>query len=554
MKYFTLLLSLVWIQTAAQEATNVDSLKTIFNSSKNLRSRTEQAIEIGKYYNQVNIDSNLKYLAISKQLVTELKDNKLTASYHLHQGNTFKNTGQPVKGIKEYEKAISLYEKAKDTLGLANTYNSLGLIYKMQGGEKSKVTAYLQKALLYENRSLKFHEALKDTAGSLRIHSNIGIIHRDLKDFKQAEKAYLSGITLAKKAGIESYSIGILNANLSQIYLDYYKNYDRAIELLNEAIRIYEKNGIRTSMEHAYRNLSYNYTGKKEYAKAIEYAKMAVAIAEEVDDDHRRINAYNALGFAHKKAGLFEGALFNYEYAKAIEDSLLSVEKTNIIAEMDAKFETVKKDAQIKVLNANAELSRLQTTALIVGLILLAIIAAGIIFSMRQRRQREIELVEKEKLIEAEKLLNAELEVEHKQKELTAKILQLARKNEFLQSLEAEVSVLKGNVDSSVNKASNRISRLIKRDVQGDEQWEQFAAEFSNLNQGFLDRLIAAHGAFSKSEIRLISLLKMNLSSKDIADTLNISEAGIKKARYRLRKKLHLESEEDIQAYLIAFS
>jgi DNA-binding CsgD family transcriptional regulator len=89
--------------------------------------------------------------------------------------------------------------------------------------------------------------------------------------------------------------------------------------------------------------------------------------------------------------------------------------------------------------------------------------------------------------------------------------------------------------------------------VQDDEQWEQFATEFSNLNQGFLDKLTAIYGSFSKSEIRLISLLKMSLSSKDIADTLNISDAGIKKARYRLRKKLKLESEEDIQAYLISF-
>ncbi|MFB0907405.1 MAG: tetratricopeptide repeat protein, partial [Spirosomataceae bacterium] len=407
----------------AQEEINADSLKNIFSTTSKLRVRTSAAVQISKHYNRVNIDSNAKYLAISKRLVAELKDDKLTARHYLNQGNYFNNTGQPIKGIKEYEQAISLYEKTKDTLGLANTYNSLGLIYKRQGGEKAKVTAYLQKALLYENRSLKLYESIKDTIGLLRVYSNIGIIHRDLKDFKKAEKAYLKGILLAKKAGIESYSIGILNANLSQIYLDYYKHYDRAIELLNDAIRIYEKNGIRTSMEHAYRNISYNYTGKKEYAKAIEYAKMAVAIAEEVDDDHRRINAYAALYFAQKKAGLFEDALANYEHSKAIEDSLLSIQKTNIIAEMDAKFETVKKDAQIKVLNANAELSRLQTIALVVGLLLLSIIATIIILYQLQRRKREKELGEKEKAIENEKLRNAELEIEHKQKELTARIL-----------------------------------------------------------------------------------------------------------------------------------
>jgi DNA-binding CsgD family transcriptional regulator len=47
--------------------------------------------------------------------------------------------------------------------------------------------------------------------------------------------------------------------------------------------------------------------------------------------------------------------------------------------------------------------------------------------------------------------------------------------------------------------------------------------------------------------------MKMNLSSKDIADTLNISSDGIKKARYRLRKKLNLSSDEDIQGFLLSY-
>ncbi|MFT7434917.1 MAG: DNA-binding CsgD family transcriptional regulator, partial [Psychromonas sp.] len=113
--------------------------------------------------------------------------------------------------------------------------------------------------------------------------------------------------------------------------------------------------------------------------------------------------------------------------------------------------------------------------------------------------------------------------------------------------------LLKTNVDGSVNKASTKISKLIKRDASDDHQWEQITLEFGSLHKGFLDALIGKHGSFIKSEIRLISLMKMNLSSKDIADTLNISSDGIKKARYRLRKKLNLSSEEDIQGFLLSY-
>jgi tetratricopeptide (TPR) repeat protein/DNA-binding CsgD family transcriptional regulator len=537
----------------AQQEANFESLKTIYRNTTDLRTRTETAIDISKEYREINIDSNAKYLAISKRLVAELKDKKLTARYHLQQGNRFKITGRFIEAIKSFELAIALAEEAEDTMLMAGCYNSLGLVYKLQGGRNGNV-AYSQKALLYENRALEVYQSVKDTVKLLGIYSNLGIIHRDLKDFKKAEEAFLKGLSLAKEAGINTYNIGILNANLSQIYLDYYKNYDKAIALLNEAIRIYNMNGIRASLEHAYRNISYNYTGKKDYAKAIEYANKAIAIAEEVDDDHRRINAYESLSFAQKNAGLFEESLANYLHVKGLEDSLFSVENTNIIAEMDAKFETVKKDAQIKVLNTNAKLDKLQKMALSIGVILLLLIAAAIIFGMSQKRKREVGIAEKERIIEAEKLKNAHLELEFKQKVLTSKIVQLARKNEFLGSLETEVETLKLNVDDSVKKTSNKITTLIKRDSQDNELWEQFSSEFSSLNQGFFERLVDKHGSFSKSQIRLISLLKMNISSKDIADTLNITDEGIKKARYRLRKKLNLSSESDIQGYLLSFS
>jgi len=71
--------------------------------------------------------------------------------------------------------------------------------------------------------------------------------------------------------------------------------------------------------------------------------------------------------------------------------------------------------------------------------------------------------------------------------------------------------------------------------------------------QDFLDRLREEFGSFTKSEMRLIALLKMNLSSKDIANTLRISAEGVKKARYRLRKKMGLSREQDIQDYLLGY-
>lgn len=190
---------------------------------------------------------------------------------------------------------------------------------------------------------------------------------------------------------------------------------------------------------------------------------------------------------------------------------------------------------------------------LTIGMILLTLLAGSIIYGLLQNRKKVKRIAAQEKEIEIQKRKSAEQELEFKKKELTFKALQLARKNEFLFQLENEVQELESNVDKNVSRTSQRLSRMIQSDASDDHDWEQFGKEFSSIHQDFLERLKLNFGSFSKSELRLVSLLKMNLSTKDIANTLRISDLGIRKARYRLRKKLNLTSDVDLQEYLLNY-
>ena len=183
----------------------------------------------------------------------------------------------------------------------------------------------------------------------------------------------------------------------------------------------------------------------------------------------------------------------------------------------------------------------------------LLIVGLAAIYFISYKRKEEKEKLEKRNLEEKEKREAAEKELSKKQKELTSKILQLASKNEFLYNLDREIGSLKSSIDSNVSNTSEKLSRMINSDQIDDEEWEQFGKEFSSIHQDFMDRLTSQYGDFSNYEWRLISLLKMNLSSKDIANILRISPNGVKKARYRLRKKMDLASELDIQDFLISY-
>lgn len=531
-----------------QNTLNIDSLKQVFQTAKTVNPKIESGFALINHYNRNQPDSCAIFIEQVKEIVTKSTEKKYQAKLLLAEANHFQNTGRFQESVKLNESAIALYDQLNDKQGLASAYNALGLAYKKNSGDENEIKAFSEKALEYEKKALQYYLESDDFDGLLRVYSNIGIIYRDLKQFEEAEAQYEKGIALAKESNYEGYSLGILKANLSQIYLDHYKDHYKAIALLKEALENYKKNGIRTSMEHAYRNISYNYTALGNYPKGIENAQIATQIAEEVKDPHRQIMAYSALHYAQKKAGLYKESLDNLEHLNNIEHTLLNKEKTAIIAEMAIRFETVKKEAQIQVLSKTNERNRWRIWALLTGLLA----SAAFAYSVFDKRRKDRLLFNAAQALEKEKRKKAELELEFKQKELTSKVLQLAHKNEFLSSLENQLADLKTNVDANVSRAGNRISSLIKRDIESDDQWEQFAQEFSSLHQGFLSRLSERYGTFTKSEVRLISLLKMNMNSKEIADIMGISDDGVKKARYRLRKKMNLEDNE-LQGFLLSF-
>jgi tetratricopeptide (TPR) repeat protein len=299
---------------SAQSTYKIDSLKRNLQEAKGTDKKIEFALKLTTYYKSINPDSSGIYLDEAKKFAKQSSNKKLNASVLLAEANQLQNLGRFDESIIANQESIKLFESLEDYQGIANAYNTLGLTYKKNSGDNNEVLGFSEKALEYENKSLEFYLKAKDFGGLIRAYSNIGIIHRDLKEYKKAEEAYIKGIELAEKNKYTGYSLGILKANLSQIYLDYYKKHNIAIDLLNEAIENYDKNEVISSKEHAYRNISYNYTALKDFQKAIFYANRAIEIANEVKDPHRKVMAYSALHHAQKMAGMYKESLENLEF------------------------------------------------------------------------------------------------------------------------------------------------------------------------------------------------------------------------------------------------
>ncbi len=156
-----------------------------------------------------------------------------------------------------------------------------------------------------------------------------------------------------------------------------------------------------------------------------------------------------------------------------------------------------------------------------------------------------------DKIKKDNKLLKENLEVRNK--ELASSAMQMVQ-------VENELSQLKKNLDEIyvVSEGENRkklrkIIKSVEDQIKGDNNWKHFETHFNQIHDNSLDRLRETYPDLNHREIRLCAYLKLNLSSKEIAPLMGISYRGIESLRFRIRKKMNLDTTTNLTDYIIRF-
>ncbi|MGZ8558485.1 MAG: ligand-binding sensor domain-containing protein [Chitinophagaceae bacterium] len=168
--------------------------------------------------------------------------------------------------------------------------------------------------------------------------------------------------------------------------------------------------------------------------------------------------------------------------------------------------------------------------------------------------QLEIEKSEKEIVTLKNEKLQAE--IEHKNTELASVAMHLVQKGELLGNIKEELMRLKKSSNDDSNKTGDykKLIQILGEEDKMDKDWEHFAAHFDKVHSNFLRNLKASHPSLSAHELKLSAYLLMNLSSKEIAQLMNISVRGVEISRYRLRKKFKIPTETNLFSFLLEFS
>ncbi|MFO8147564.1 MAG: LuxR C-terminal-related transcriptional regulator [Gillisia sp.] len=148
--------------------------------------------------------------------------------------------------------------------------------------------------------------------------------------------------------------------------------------------------------------------------------------------------------------------------------------------------------------------------------------------------------------LEKERLLD---EITLKRKELANTTMIAAKKNEVLMEIQGELNKDKGKFTDQFQL--KRIINKINGAIKNEDEWQVFETNFTELHEDFFRMLLKIYPDLSNKDLKLCSYLKMNLSSKEIAPLMGISVRGVEVHRYRLRKKMDLDSKENLTSFLI---
>ena len=148
-----------------------------------------------------------------------------------------------------------------------------------------------------------------------------------------------------------------------------------------------------------------------------------------------------------------------------------------------------------------------------------------------------------------------ESDINFKNSELASSAMHLVKKGELLTKVKGELTQVMKRLENE--QAISELKKMIKtlsEDDQVDKEWENFTKHFDTVHSDFVVRVKEKHPAITGNEMKLCAYLRMNLSTKEIAQLMNISVRGVEISRYRLRKKLGIPTEMNLFEYLIGLN
>lgn len=517
-------------------------------------------------YFEDNYHSHLSYDSLIKEAekrTSKLKDDKLNHEVWVLQqeyksrifaGPTLLSAMTPmIKAIDEAGKKSWIYAQARLCANVGNFYHAQG---QVQAGFE-----YLVKAVDLVNQLdiKKYPEIIKvsDLAASnyyifgdhitalklykkgmevepywrnrnelYKIYNNIGLCFQREMKYDSAVHFYTLAHQSAKDVNNEFWA-ALTDGN--RAYCQYLAgNYQDALPPLLKDFELSVQWGETASAVNAAMTIAAIYLAKNDIPEATKYLDYGKKNRNFLDT-RQKINYYRNLTEINREIGNYQQAFLYMDSMQMYKDTAAITNDKGIIRNAELKLGLEKHKHEIDLLESEKSRQIIIRNFILIILTLLGIIVGLWFYNAFLKRKRALELSEMEKA-------QAFNELEQAKRQLTNFTNVIREKNELIHSIKEELTELE-QINGPEERIAN-INTLLNSNILTDDDWREFKMLFDKIYPGFFVRLKEKFPGLSPAETRMMALLKLDLSQKDMAYMLGVGYDAVRQSKHRLKNKI----------------
>lgn len=407
----------------------------------------------------------------------------------------------------------------------------------------------------------------------VRAGMNLGNLYQYLNRYDEMLLHLEASLQKAVKYGLKE-DVAMIKFNMSNAEARM-NNFGKAIDYLLEVLPYYEKQNNQYALGLAYANLSWCYFKAQKTGLALDYANRSYALRTALHDDaglaHLDLNKgkiflelgrydscrfyaeralekstklkleldirdnYETLALLNERQGNFEAANTNLRHYYNWKDTIYTHEKDRVLEQEFVRFKYQALDSLTNnITQTSKQLKQYKT-----GSVLLAIICFVLLLAVLMLVKKQLP-----RFMQTGAGNNTGPAQVEEYERLQQTINRLAERNEQVERKLQE---------QGVSDISSLRELIASNKLHADGYWNEFMLLFSKVYPDFFERLKETYPALTQNELRICSLIKLNLGLLDMANVLHITSEGARKARYRLYKKMELNSDQELTDLLIRF-
>ncbi len=466
-------------------------------------------------------DSAFKYSDLAIELAREQNLLKEEIRALRIKGHIFNDMGLYKKSVECYTRCLYIAEEEHDKLEIGTSYSNIASIYLVEED--------IQNALYYFHSALNISKELKDKENIAKGYNNIAAALTSAKepDLPKAETYFRLALEINKTLNNKR-SIGINYLNLGDV-LTKQKKFDRVHEYYNLALEQFQSIGDTLYISWVNINLGQYYQIHHEYLKSNNYATYAFSEGEKhgflrvvIQATHLLRNNFLAM---HDTISAFKFDMIN----DSLNDELDEFEKKSDLAKLMMQYKTEEDDRE-----KGAQQQKKERFYLFLIILIVVLCTFLLIWSSHKRRSRS------KKLLQVNDEMQNDIDI--KSRELVLSTMSKLKQNEMLMQISDEIALLKEDIaDDDIKQKIMQIAQKIR--VSSKAQiCVEFELRFTHVHEGFFTKLLEQYPELTSNELRLCALLKLNMSTKEMADLTGQSLNAIEMARFRIRKKLGISN------------